>query len=127
MDRYKPSLNNDVREMTIRLGKMSGGNKMGIPFKKNVDDVKKAMVNKRKKERGRDLEKRYIMNSLNVSGIPRNMVNAYRARATNYIMIHSPTKTQLARYKKTWLNNTKNTKNAKPNVVPRVKAKRETL
>ena len=127
MDRYKPSLNNDVREMTIRLGKMSGGNKMGIPFKKNVDDVKKAMVNKWKKERGRDLEKRYIMNSLNVSGIPRNMVNAYRARATNYIMIHSPTKTQLARYKKTWLNNTKNTKNAKPNVVPRVKAKRETL
>ena len=127
MDRYKPSLNNDVREMTIRLGKMSGGNKMGIPFKKNVDDVKKAMVNKWKKERGRDLEKRYIMNSLNVSGIPRNMVNAYRARATNYIMIHSPTKTQLARYKKTWLNNAKNTKNAKPNVVPRVKAKRETL
>jgi hypothetical protein len=127
MDRYKPSLNNDVREMTIRLGKMSGGNKMGIPFKKNVDDVKKAMVNKWKKERGRDLEKRYIMNSLNVSGIPRNMVNAYRARATNYIMIHSPTKTQLAMYKKTWLNNAKNTKNAKPNVVPRVKAKRETL
>ena len=127
MDRYKPSLNNDVREMTVRLGKMSGGNKMGIPFKKNVDDVKKAMVNKWKKERGRDLEKRYIMNSLNVSGIPRNMVNAYRARATNYIMIHSPTKTQLAKYKKTWLNNAKNTKNAKPNAVPRVKAKRETL
>ena len=127
MDRYKPSLNNDVREMTIRLGKMSGGNKMGIPFKKNVDDVKKALVNKWKRERGRNLEKKYIMNSLNVSGIPRNMVNTYRARATNYIMIHSPTKTQLTKYKKTWLNNAKNTKNATPKVVPRVKAKRETL
>jgi hypothetical protein len=127
MDRYKPSLNNDVREMTIRLGKMSGGNKMGIPFKKNVDDVKKALVNKWKRERGRNLEKKYIMNSLNVSGIPRNMVNAYRARATNYIMIHSPTKTQLTKYKKTWLNNAKNTKNATPKAVPRVKAKRETL
>src|SRR6056300_942032 len=127
MDRYKPSLNNDVREMTIRLGKMSGGNKMGIPFKKNVDDVKKALVNKWKKERGRNLEKKYIMNSLNVSGIPRNMVNAYRTRATNYIMIHSPTKTQLEKYKKTWLNNAKNTKNATPKAVPRVKAKRETL
>ena len=127
MDRYKPSLNNDVREMTIRLGKMSGGNKMGIPFKKNVDDVKKALVNKWKRERGRNLEKKYIMNSLNVSGIPRNMVNTYRARATNYIMIHSPTKTQLVKYKKTWLNNAKNTKNATPKVVPRVKAKRETL
>jgi hypothetical protein len=130
MDRYKnvmPSLNNDVREMTVRLGKMSGGNKAGIPFKKNVDDVKKALVNKWKRERGRNLEKKYIMNSLNVSGIPRNMVNAYRTRATNYIMIHSPTKTQLAKYKKTWLNNAKNTKNATPKAVPRVKAKRETL
>jgi len=130
MDRYKnvmPSLNNDVREMTIRLGKMSGGNKAGIPFKKNVDDVKKSLVNKWKRERGRNLEKKYIMNSLNVSGIPRNMVNAYRAGATNYIMIHSPTKVQLARYKKTWLNNAKNTKNATPKAVPRVKAKREIL
>ena len=130
MDRYKnvmPSLNNDVREMTIRLGKMSGGNKMGIPFKKNVDDVKKALVDKWKRERGRNLEKKYIMNSLNVSGIPRNMVNTYKARATNYIMIHSPTKTQLEKYKKTWLNNAKNTKNATPKAVPRVKAKRETL
>jgi len=130
MDRYKnvmPSLNNDVREMTIRLGKLSGGNKMGIPFKKNVDDVKKSLVNKWKRERGRNLEKKYIMNSLNVSGIPRNMVNAYRARATNYIMIHNPTKVQLAKYKKTWLNNAKNTKNATPKSVPRVKAKRETL
>jgi hypothetical protein len=130
MDRYKnvmPSLNSDVREMTIRLGKMSGGNKMGIPFKKNVDDVKKALVDKWKRERGRNLEKKYIMNSLNVSGIPRNMVNTYKARATNYIMTHSPTKTQLAKYKKTWLNNAKNTKNATPKAVPRVKAKRETL
>jgi len=130
MDRYKnvmPSLNNDVREMTIRLGKMSGGNKAGIPFKKNVDDVKKALVDKWKRERGRNLEKKYIMNSLNVSGIPRNMVNTYKARATNYIMIHSPTKTQLEKYKKTWLNNAKNTKNATPKAVPRVKAKRETL
>jgi hypothetical protein len=130
MDRYKnvmPSLNSDVREMTIRLGKMSGGNKMGIPFKKNVDDVKKSLVNKWKRERVRNLEKKYIMNSLNVSGIPRNMINAYKTRATNYIMIHSPTKTQLAKYKKTWLNNAKNTKNATPKAVPRVKAKRETL
>ena len=130
MDRYKnvmPSLNNDVREMTIRLGKMSGGNRAGIPFKKNVDDVKKSLVNKWKSERGRNLEKKYITNSLNVSGIPRNMVNVYRSRATNYIMIHSPTKTQLAKYKKTWLNNMKNTKNATPKAVPRVKAKIEKL
>jgi len=127
MDRYKPPLNSDIREMTTRLGKMSGGNKIGVPFKKNVDDVKRALVNKWKRERVRNLEKKYITNSLNVSGIPRNMVNMYRTRAANYIMIHSPTKTQLVRYKKTWLNNTKNTKNATPKAVPIVKANRETM
>jgi hypothetical protein len=128
MDRYKnvmPSLNNDIREMTVRLGKMTSGNKMGIPFKKNVDDVKKNIVNKWKRERARNLEKKFIMNSLNVSGIPRNMVTAYKNSATNYILIHKPTNTKFARYKKTWLNNKKNTKNARPK--PLVKAKRETM
>jgi hypothetical protein len=128
MDRYKnvmPSLNNDIREMTVRLGKMTSGNKMGIPFKKNVDDVKKNIVNKWKRERARNLEKKFIMNSLNVSGIPRNMVTAYKNSATNYILIHKPTNTKFARYKKTWLNNKKNTKNVSPK--PLVKAKRETM
>jgi hypothetical protein len=130
MDRYKnvmPSINNDVREMTIRLGKMSGGNKMGIPFKKSVDDVKKSVVNKWKNERMRNLEKKAVMNKLNVTGIPSNMVNTYRNRATNYIMTYNPSNTKLAKYKKTWLNNAKNIKNAKPKSIPRVKAKRETI
>jgi hypothetical protein len=106
MDRYKnvmPSLNNDIREMTVRLGKMTSGNKMGIPFKKNVDDVKKNIVNKWK----------------------RDMVTAYKNSANNYILIHKPTNTKFARYKKTWLNNKKNTKNVSPK--PLVKAKRETM
>lgn len=130
MDRYKnvmPSLNNDVREMTVRLGKMTGGNKAGIPFKKNVDEVKKNLVNRWKRERVRNLEKKVIMNQLNVSGIPRNMVTAYKNSAMNYIMIHKPTATKLAKYKKTWLRNKLNTKNASPKAIPRVKAKRETL
>jgi hypothetical protein len=61
MDRYKPSLNNDIREVRSRIAKMSGGNKTGIPFKKNVDDVKKSLVSKWKRERVRNLEKKYVM------------------------------------------------------------------
>jgi hypothetical protein len=130
MDRYKnvmPSLNNDVREMTIRLGKMTSGNKAGIPFKKNVDEVKKNVVNRWKRERVRNLEKKVILNQLNVSGIPRNMVNAYKASALNYVMVHKPTGAKLDKYKKTWLRNKLNTKNASPKAIPRVKAKREIL
>jgi len=128
MDRYKnvmSSLNSDVREMTIRLGQIRGGNKMGIPFKKNVDEVKKNLVNKWKRERTRNLEKKVILNKINVNGIPRNMVAAYKVGVVNYIMIHKPTKDKLTRYKKTWLDNKKNTKNARPK--PLVKAKRETM
>lgn len=128
MDRYKnvmSSLNSDVREMTIRLGQIRGGNKMGIPFKKNVDDVKKNLVNKWKRERARNLEKKVILNKLNVNGIPRNMVAAYKVGVVNYIMTHKPTKEKLTKYKKTWLNNKKNTKNVRPK--PLVKAKRETM
>lgn len=130
MDRYSkvmPSLNNDVREMRKRISMMSGGNKSGIPFKRNVDDVKKSMVSKWKRERVRNLEKKHIMNSLNVSGIPRPFVNAYKASATKYALIHNPTKFQLAKYKKSWLRNAMNTKNASPKPVYQVKAKRETL
>jgi hypothetical protein len=127
MDRYKPSLNNDVREVRSRIAMMSRGNKTGIPFKKNVDDVKKSLVSKWKRERVRNLEKKYVMNSLNTGGIPRPFVNAYKAAATKYVLIHSPTKTQLAKYKKSWLSNAMNTKNASPKPVYQVKAKRETL
>ena len=130
MDRYNkvmPSINNDIREVRSRIAKMSGGNKTGIPFKKNVDDVKKSLVSKWKRERVRNLEKKYVMNSLNTGGIPRPFVNAYKAAATKYVLIHSPTKTQLAKYKKSWLSNAMNTKNASPKPVYQVKAKRETL
>jgi TATA-box binding protein (TBP) (component of TFIID and TFIIIB) len=123
MQQYKnvmPSINNDVREMKARLNKMPGK-----PLKRNINQVKKQLVEKWKNQRKRDLDKKLILKSLNVNGIPRNMVNAYKTGALNYIMTHKPTKAKLARYKKTWVNNKKNTKNAKP--VPIVKAKRERM
>jgi len=107
MDRYKnvmPSLNNDVKEMKMRLNKLKTGNKQGIPFKKDVDLVKKRLVNRWKNERGRNLEKKVIMNQLNVGDVPKNLVTQYRSAATNYIMKNGPTIKQLENYKKTWIN-----------------------
>src|SRR6056300_1000598 len=107
MDRYKnvmPSLNNDVREMMMRLNRLKTGNKQGIPFKKDVDLVKKRLVNRWKNERGRNLEKKVIKNQLNVTGVPNTLVSQYRNAATNYIMKNGPTIKQLENYKKTWIN-----------------------
>jgi hypothetical protein len=107
MSRYKnvmPSLNNDVRMMKTELNKLKNGNKTGIPFKRDVDSLKKRVVNQWKVERGRNLEKKIIMNQLNVNGVPRNLIPQYRNAATNYIMTRGPTMKQLVNYKKTWIN-----------------------
>ena len=107
MDRYKnvmPSLNNDVKEMKTRLNKLKTGNKQGIPFKRDVDIIKKRLVNRWKSERGRNLERKVIRTQLNVAGVPNRLVAQYRNAATNYIMNNGPTMKQLEKYKKTWLN-----------------------
>jgi hypothetical protein len=107
MDRYKnvmPSLNNDVKEMKMRLNRLKMGNKQGIPFKKDVDLVKKRLVNRWKNDRGRNLEKKVIMNQVNVKGVPQKLVTQYRSAATNFIMTKGPTAKQLENYKKTWIN-----------------------
>jgi len=111
MTRYKnvmPSLNNDVKEMKARLNKLKTGNKMGIPFKKDVDILKKRLVNRWKNERGRNLEMKVIGNQLNVTGVPNRLVVQYKNAATNYIMKNGPTMKQLEKYKKTWINLRKN-------------------
>jgi len=107
MDRYKnvmPSLNNDVKEMKTRLNKLKTGNKQGIPFKRDVDIIKKRLVNRWKSERGRNLERKVIRTQLNVAGVPNRLVAQYRNAATNYIMNNGPTMKQLEKYKKTWIN-----------------------
>jgi len=107
MDRYKnvmPSLNNDVKEVKTHLNKLKTGNKQGVPFKRDVDIIKKRLVNRWKSERGRNLERKVVRNQLNVAGVPNRLVAQYRNAATNYIMNHGPTMKQLVKYKKTWLN-----------------------
>ena len=111
IDRYKnvmPSLNNDVKEMKMRLNKLKTGNKMGVPFKKDVDTLKKRLVNRWKNERGRNLEMKVIGNQLNVTGVPNRLVVQYKNAATNYIIKNGPTMKQLEKYKKTWINLRKN-------------------
>jgi hypothetical protein len=111
MTRYKnvmPPLNNDVKEMKARLNKLKTGNKMGVPFKKDVDILKKRLVNRWKNERGRNLEMKVIGNQLNVTGVPNRLVVQYKNAATNYIMKNGPTMKQLEKYKNTWINLRKN-------------------
>lgn len=105
MERYKPSIENDVREMKAKLGGMGRlGNKQGIPFKKDVDLVKKRMVQRWKNQRGRALERTFIMNQLNTTNVPNALKNKYKSAAVNYIMTQGPTMTQLNKYKNTWIN-----------------------
>lgn len=107
MTRYKnvmPSFNSDVQEMKTRLNGLKNVNKKGIPFKKDVDALKKKLVNKWKSERARNLEMKVIRNQLNVVGVPNALVSQYRNAATNYIMTKGPTMKELEKYKKTWIN-----------------------
>jgi len=110
MNRYKnvmPPLNNDVKAIKAKINQLNKGNKLGVPFKKNVDAIKRDMVSNWKMERRRELEKKFIGSQLNVTNVPRNLVTQYRNAATNYILTKGPTMKQLANHKKTWLNTRK--------------------
>ena len=107
MNRYKnvmPPLNNDVKAIKAKINQLNKGNKLGVPFKKNVDAIKRDMVSNWKMERRRELEKKFIGSQLNVTNVPRNLVTQYRNAATNYILTKGPTMKQLANHKKTWVN-----------------------
>ena len=111
MNRYKnvmPSLDNDVKAIKVKINQLNKGNKLGLPFKKNVDAIKRDMVSNWKLERRQELEKKFIGSQLNVTNVPRNLVTQYRNAATNYILTKGPTMKQLANHKKTLLNARKN-------------------
>jgi hypothetical protein len=105
MKRYKPNINGDVRNMKSALNAITNGNKMGIPFKKNIDEMKKRVVGQWKMERRRELERKYLMNNVNTTGITLNLKNAYRRAAANYIMSKktAPSNKKMAEYRNNWL------------------------
>ena len=118
MNRYKnvmPSLDNDVKAVKVMIkqfmvnnaspnGNNGKTNRFGLPFKTNIDKIKKRMVSNWKMERRQELEKKVIRNQLNVTNVPRNLVTQYRNAATNFIITKGPTMKQLQDYKKTWIN-----------------------
>jgi len=105
MKRYKPNLNQDVRNMMSALNAINKGNKMGVPFKKDIDQVKKNVVGRWKMERRRDLERRYLMNNVNTTGIALNLRNNYRRAAANYILSKktTPSNKKMTEYRNYWL------------------------
>ena len=110
MNRYKPTLTQDVKMVQNKIRNISNTNKnkLGVPFKRTIDTIKKQLVSNWKMQRKRDLEKKYLNNKLNVNGVNTNLKNAYRRAAVNYMMNLTNTKKKIDaekmnRYKKQWL------------------------
>ena len=91
--------------MKSALNAITNGNKMGIPFKKNIDEMKKRVVGQWKMERKRELERKYLMNTVNVTGVAYNLKNDYRRAAANYIMSKKtpPSNKKMVEYRNYWL------------------------
>jgi hypothetical protein len=94
MNRYKPTLTQDVKMVQNKIRNISNANKnkLGVPFKRTIDTIKKQLVSNWKMQRKRDLEKKYLNNKLNVNGVNANLKNAYRRAAVNYMMNLTNTK-----------------------------------
>ena len=105
MKRYKPNLNQDVRNMKTALNIINKKNKVGVAFKKDIDQVKKDVVSRWKMERKRELERKYLMNIVSVNGIALNLRNNYRRAAANYILSRktAPSNKKMAEYRNYWL------------------------
>jgi len=105
MKRYQPNLNQDVRNLKSALNAINKGNKSGVPFKKDIDQVKKNVVSRWKMERRRELERKYHMNKVNTTGIALNLKNAYKRAAANYIMSKKtpPSNKKMTEYRNYWL------------------------
>jgi len=108
MNRYKPNLNQDMRNMKSALNLINKKNVSGVVFKRDADKVKKVVVSQWKRDRRRELEKKYLMNNINVTGIAFNLRNDYKQAAANYIMTNlvnqkkKPTDKRMAAYRKYW-------------------------
>lgn len=111
MNRYKPNLTQDVKNVKNainRIGKQNRDKTIGLPKKMVVDKIKKQMVSNWKMQRKRELEKKYLTNMVNTNGLSNNLKNEYRRMAVNYMMNmvnqkKQPTAKTLSAYKKRWL------------------------
>ena len=124
MNRYKPNLTQDVKNVKNainRIGRQNRDKTLGVPKKMIVDKIKKDMVKNWKMQRKRELEKKYLTNMINTNGISNNLKNQYRRMAVNYAMTlvnknKKPTTATMSAYKKRWL---KTRANAMRNAAPK--------
>ena len=93
--------------------------------------VKKNVVGRWKMERKRELERKYLMNKVNVNGVALNLKNDYRRAAANYIMSKkiAPSEKKMKEYREYWLKFRANAmRNATPTKINRsVKARVEKM
>jgi len=112
--RYKPNLNKDVQNVKRAMNGLRPNKSTGIPFKGDVKQLEKRMVNRWKFERRNALEKKYLMNKVNATGIPLNMKSSFKNAASNYIMNHvrnfkrEPSQKKMDDYRKNWLKRRNN-------------------
>jgi len=104
MNRYKPNLTPDVKIVQNKIRNIKKTNKLGVPFKRDIDALKKKLVEQWKRERVRNLEK----NLVNVNGVALNLRESYRRAAMNFVMnLQSNKKRATAKrmtdFKKKWL------------------------
>ena len=130
MNRYKPNLTSDIKVVQNRIRNIKKTNKLGVPFKRDVDALKKKLVEQWKKERVRNLEK----NRINANGVAYNLKDAYRRAAINFVMNLQSNKKRatakrMADFKKNWLKfrNNINTNARAKSVNRAVRARVETL
>ena len=124
MNRYKPNLTQDVKNVKNAINRIDRQNRdktLGVPKKMIVDKIKKDMVKNWKMQRKRELEKKYLTNMINTNGISNNLKNQYRRMAVNYAMTlvnknKKPTTATMSAYKKRWL---KTRANAMRNAAPK--------
>ena len=136
MDRYKPNLTQDVKTIQNKIRNIPNTkrNKLGVPFKRDIDAIKKQMVSNWKMQRRRELEKKYLTNKVNVNGVNAKLKNAYRNAAVKYMMNLTNGKKKISAkkmndYKKRWLKRiANNNNNGRPKGINRaVKARIEKI
>jgi TATA-box binding protein (TBP) (component of TFIID and TFIIIB) len=104
MNRYKPNLTPDIKMVQNKIRNIKKTNKLGVPFKRDVDALKKKLVEQWKRERVRNLEK----NLINVTGVAFNLRDSYRRAAINFVMNLQSNKKRatvkrMTDFKKNWL------------------------
>ena len=116
MKRYTPNLTRDVQNIKRSINGLKPNKSTSLPFKGDVKRVEQNMVRRWKMERRNALERKFIMNTINVNNIPYNLRNSWRNMASNYVMNHvrnhrtraAPPKKKMEEYRTNWLKRRNN-------------------